>query len=170
MKACLNWMLWGTLWLGVARAEPPLFTPSASVPGAERNTNAGWAVLPTIGLWYTAWWTKDDQFRHWANCHRLPARGRYSSGDPEVIATHYAQFRDLGVGFLIMDDTNCAGNDGGRINDNIRAWFDFMDARPAPERIRICASDTCEWVFYDTSRTGRRRSPRCGQPWRPPPG
>ena len=26
-----------------------------------------------------------------------------------------------------------------------------------PERIRICASETCEWVFYDTSRTGRRR-------------
>jgi predicted RNA-binding Zn ribbon-like protein len=26
-----------------------------------------------------------------------------------------------------------------------------------PERIRICASDTCDWVFYDTSRTGRRR-------------
>jgi predicted RNA-binding Zn ribbon-like protein len=26
-----------------------------------------------------------------------------------------------------------------------------------PERIRVCASDTCEWVFYDTSRTGRRR-------------
>ena len=26
-----------------------------------------------------------------------------------------------------------------------------------PERIRICASDTCQWVFYDTSRTGRRR-------------
>jgi predicted RNA-binding Zn ribbon-like protein len=26
-----------------------------------------------------------------------------------------------------------------------------------PERIRICANDTCRWVFYDTSRTGRRR-------------
>ena len=26
-----------------------------------------------------------------------------------------------------------------------------------PERIRICASETCEWVFYDTSRTSRRR-------------
>ena len=25
------------------------------------------------------------------------------------------------------------------------------------EAIRVCASDTCEWVFYDTSRTGRRR-------------
>lgn len=26
-----------------------------------------------------------------------------------------------------------------------------------PERIRICDSDTCRWVFYDTSRTARRR-------------
>ena len=26
-----------------------------------------------------------------------------------------------------------------------------------PERIRICANDRCQWVFYDTSRTARRR-------------
>jgi predicted RNA-binding Zn ribbon-like protein len=26
-----------------------------------------------------------------------------------------------------------------------------------PDRIRICANDRCLWVFYDTSRTGRRR-------------
>ncbi len=26
-----------------------------------------------------------------------------------------------------------------------------------PERIHICADDTCRFVFYDTSRTGRRR-------------
>jgi predicted RNA-binding Zn ribbon-like protein len=26
-----------------------------------------------------------------------------------------------------------------------------------PERVRICDNDTCRWVFYDTSRTGRRR-------------
>jgi predicted RNA-binding Zn ribbon-like protein len=26
-----------------------------------------------------------------------------------------------------------------------------------PDRIRVCANDTCRWVFYDTSRTGRRR-------------
>ncbi len=26
-----------------------------------------------------------------------------------------------------------------------------------PERIRICDNDRCRWVFYDTSRTGRRR-------------
>jgi predicted RNA-binding Zn ribbon-like protein len=26
-----------------------------------------------------------------------------------------------------------------------------------PERIKTCASDTCDWIFYDTSRTSRRR-------------
>ncbi len=26
-----------------------------------------------------------------------------------------------------------------------------------PERIRICDNERCRWVFYDTSRTGRRR-------------
>jgi hypothetical protein len=91
-----------------------------------------------FGLWYTVWWTADDQFRHWTNCHRFPTRGRYTAGDPEIIKSHFATFRDLGVDFLIMDDTNCAGNDGGRINDNIRAWFDFMDRQPETNRIPIC--------------------------------
>lgn len=26
-----------------------------------------------------------------------------------------------------------------------------------PDRIRVCANDTCQWVFYDASRSGRRR-------------
>ena len=26
-----------------------------------------------------------------------------------------------------------------------------------PERIKTCASDTCDWIFYDGSRTSRRR-------------
>jgi predicted RNA-binding Zn ribbon-like protein len=26
-----------------------------------------------------------------------------------------------------------------------------------PERIRVCASETCDWIFYDGSRTARRR-------------
>ena len=55
-----------------------------------------------------------------------------------MIASHYAQFRELGIDFLIMDDTNGVDNDGGRIKDNIRAWFDFMDAQPAEARIPIC--------------------------------
>ena len=93
---------------------------------------------PKIGLWYTVWWTVEDEHRHWVNCNRLPTRGRYSAGDPKVIAADYALFRDLGIDFLIMDDTNGVGVDAGKINDNIRAWFDFMDSKPAAERIPIC--------------------------------
>lgn len=26
-----------------------------------------------------------------------------------------------------------------------------------PERLRVCANDTCRWVFFDSSRSGRRR-------------
>ena len=99
---------------------------------------AGVVRRPALGLWYTVWWTKDDQFNHWSECNRFPTRGRYGAGEPEVIADHYAQFRDLGIDFLIMDDTNGIGNDAGRINDNIRAWFDFMDRLPVEARIPIC--------------------------------
>ncbi|MCC6730249.1 MAG: hypothetical protein IT208_13005 [Chthonomonadales bacterium] len=96
------------------------------------------APKPRFGLWLTVWWTQDDRYRHWVNCRRLPVRGPYTAGDPEVIADQFARFRELGVDFLILDDTNGVGNDGGRINDNIRAWFEFMDARPAAERIPLC--------------------------------
>src|SRR5580700_10796425 len=95
-----------------------LFSVAARIEAVTARTS--------FGLWYTAWWTHDDRYQHWSHCHRLPLRGKYTAGDPAVIAAHYAQFRDLGVDFLIMDDTNFVGNDGGRINDNIRAWFDFM--------------------------------------------
>lgn len=91
-----------------------------------------------IGLWYTVWWTADDQFRHWTNCHRFPVRGRYTVGDSKIIKADYEEFRRLGIDFLIMDDTNGVGADGGRINDNIRAWFDFMDKQSASNRIPIC--------------------------------
>jgi len=93
---------------------------------------------PQVGLWISTWWTKDDQFHHWANCTRMPTIGRYMAGDPAIIAHDYAQFRHIGIDFLIMDDTNGIGNDAGRINDNIRAWFDFMDRKPAAARIPIC--------------------------------
>lgn len=114
------------------------------------------SARPQIGLWVTVWWTQDDQFHHWANCHRLPARGRYTAGDPQVLAAHYARFRDMGIDFLILDDTNGVGNDGGRINDNIRAWFDFMDAKPADERIPICVGGGGE--MRAEGRAGQQRA------------
>ena len=114
-------------------------------------------IRPGIGLWYTAGWTQDDRFQHWSHCHRLPLRGKYTAGDPAIIAGHYAEFRELGVDFLIMDDTNGVGNDGGRINDNIRAWFDFMDTKPAAERIPICIGGGGE--MRAEGKTGRSARP-----------
>ena len=73
-----------------------------------------------------------------------------------LIAAHYAQFRDLGVDFLVMDDTNTIGNDGGRINDNIRAWIDFMDAKPAAQRIPICIGGGGE--MRSEGKTGQKRA------------
>ena len=32
---------------------------------------------------------------------------------------------------------------------------ELTDGRP--DRIKVCASDTCDWIFYDASRTSRRR-------------
>lgn len=111
---------------------------SAASAGGNRVPSVPDAVRPRIGLWLTVWWTKDDQYHHWVNCHVFPKSGPYTEGDPQVIQRQFAAFRDMGIDFLIMDDTNGCGNDGGRINDNIRAWFDFMDAQPASSRIPIC--------------------------------
>ncbi len=111
---------------------------------------------PVFGMWYTVWWTKDDQFRHWSNCHVMPVRGRYSAGDPKVIADHHAQLRDLGVDFVILDDTNCIWNDGGRIKENIQAWFDYMDARPPAERIPLCIGGGGE--MREEGRAGQSRA------------
>ena len=122
------------LWLLVA----VLVAGRATGVAAETNVQPALRPHTQFGLWYTVWWTKDDQFSHWTNCHRFPVRGRYTAGNPEIVKAHYTTFLDLGVDFLIMDDTNVAGNDGGHINDNIRAWFDFMDQLPAAERIPLC--------------------------------
>jgi len=110
----------------------------AAESDASKQTTDPPAIQTRIGLWYTVWWTQDDKCKHWVNCQRFPSRGRYTSGDPEVIADHYTQMRDMGIDFLIMDDTNGYRADGGRIIANIRAWFDFMDRQPAAERIPIC--------------------------------
>src|ERR1041385_1050254 len=105
--------------------------------GPRAAADPGDEVRPRIGLWYTVWWTEDDRFHHWVNCHRFPVRGRYSAGDPKVIEEHYGRLREMGVDFLILDDTNGHDNDGGAIRENIRAWFEFMDSRPPSERIPL---------------------------------
>ena len=140
----------GRYQMGMLAAAVLLFGVAPSEASTVTKTR------PAFGLWYTAWWTQDDRYQHWGHCQRLPLRGKYTAGDPAVIAADYAQFRELGVDFLIMDDTNGADNDGGRIKDNIRAWFEFMDARTATERIPICIAGGGE--MRSEGRAGQQRA------------
>lgn len=133
-----------------------LILPALIALGMPGGAGLRAAAPPKLGMWVTVWWTRDDKYHHWSGCHRLPRRGVYGAGEPEVIREQYDRFRDLGVDFLIMDDTNGVGNDGGCINDNIRAWFDFMDARPAGERIPICIGGGGE--MRDAGAAGQKRA------------
>jgi len=65
----------------------------------EVRTAVNPAPAPKTGVWYTAWWTQDDQFHHWTNCHVFPRRGRYTAGDPAVIAA-YLSFFPITVGMV----------------------------------------------------------------------
>jgi hypothetical protein len=58
------------------------------------------------------------------------------------------------VDFIIMDDTNGRHADGGRIIDNIRAWFDFHDAKPPPNASpsALAAAERCAPAGRRTSR------------------
>lgn len=59
---------------------PALSLGASAVPATEPTCSI--RPVPAIGMWYTVWWTKDDHFKRWVNCHVLPTRGPYTAGDP----------------------------------------------------------------------------------------
>jgi predicted RNA-binding Zn ribbon-like protein len=65
---------------------------------------------------------------------------------------------------LVPSSDGCVAVDhrhvGDPIDDALARLCDPLVAELTsgdPERIRVCDNDRCRWVFYDTSRTGRRR-------------
>jgi len=64
---------------------------------------------------------------------------------------------------LVPSDTGVAPSHrhvGNPIEDALARLVEALAVETAaghPERLRICDSETCRWVFYDQSRTGRRR-------------
>ena len=65
---------------------------------------------------------------------------------------------------LVPSSDACVGVDhrhvGDPIDDALARLCDPLVSELTggdPERIKICDNDRCRWVFYDTSRTGRRR-------------
>lgn len=113
----------------------PVPTCTPSTPGTPVPTCTPGTPVPyydsKIGIWYTVWWQDDASgnpynslYRHWADWSRMePVRGYYSSGDTEIIRTHMSLFNEYGIDYVILDDTNGHGNDGGSIASNIDKIF-----------------------------------------------
>jgi hypothetical protein len=124
-----------------ARSSPAQPIPSSSVlEPFDANKQSKQGVK--VGMFYTAWWEEQDRFKHWFRLkgpnQSTPVLGHYSAGDPKIIRRHYEMMRECGVDFLIFDDSNGVFVDDRIVDNNIRAWFDFMDALPAQERIWLC--------------------------------
>jgi len=100
---------------------------------------------PLLGCWYSVFWHEEGtlgyrhgiSYEHWQDWVRLhPTLGHYSSGDPKIINTYFDQMREIGVDFIILDDTNGIWIDelnrtGDRpeIDLNVRAIFEVADKR-----------------------------------------
>lgn len=113
-------------------------------PASRRSAGSAAAAAAgkrQVGVWYITIWDRKDEFKHWqsvaARGAAMPSGGPYSADDPEVIARQWRQMRECGVDFLVLDDTNTVHVDNNGIDRSIRAWFDFMDAKPAASRIPI---------------------------------
>lgn len=95
-----------------------------------------------VGVWYlTLFYSEGYENPHWAGVksrgQAVPVAGPESSRNPAVMERQFRQMKQCGIDFMVMDDTNCVWVDSSRIDHTIRAWFDFMDAKPAAERIPL---------------------------------
>lgn len=119
---------------GCKKATPTVSnTDSKSTTITQSGSSEKEYYKSQIGMWYTVWWQSKDaktpiQYQtnasHWSEWTRItPARGNYSSGDPDIIKEHMKLFQQYGIDYLILDDTNGHMNDGGSIAYNITQIF-----------------------------------------------
>jgi predicted RNA-binding Zn ribbon-like protein len=87
--------------------------------------------------------------------HRAP--------DPHAIETVNQALHARQVIELVPSADGCSVDHrhvGDPVDDALARLVDPLVRELAsgnPDRIRICDNETCRWVFYDTSRTGKRR-------------
>ena len=97
-------------------------------------------------------------------CASSPTRSsRAASPDSAALATVNRALHARQVIELVASADGCIVDHrhvGDPIDDALARIADPLVRELAdghPDRIRVCASDTCRWVFYDGSRSGRRR-------------
>lgn len=80
-----------------------------------------------VGAWYTIYWYQKNSGGpdHWSEWTRYkPELGYYDSGD--IIPQQYPLFKRAGIDYLLLDNTNGWGNDGGLIAQNAKKVFDKL--------------------------------------------
>ncbi len=88
--------------------------------------------------------------------HRPPASGALDTVNRALHARQVIELVPSSDGCVDVDHRHV----GDPVDDALARLCDPLVAEltgGSPERIRICDNDRCRWVFYDTSRTGRRR-------------
>lgn len=112
-----------------------LFTLASYEASAGIACPSGWVCPSTpiytskIGSWYSLYWNAPGKpHSHWSEWTRYqPLAGYYTSGDSNVITSHFSQMKSAGIEFVIFDNTNGTGNDGGTIDQNMRAIINTND-------------------------------------------
>jgi predicted RNA-binding Zn ribbon-like protein len=88
--------------------------------------------------------------------HRPPTQGALDTVNRALHARQVIELVPSSDGCVAVDHRHV----GDPIDDALARLCDPLVTELTsgdPDRIRICANDSCLWVFYDTSRTGRRR-------------
>ncbi len=88
--------------------------------------------------------------------HRPPTSGALDTVNRALHARQVIELVPSSDGCVAVDHRHV----GDPVDDALARLCDPLVAELTggnPERIRICDNDRCRWVFYDTSRTGRRR-------------
>jgi hypothetical protein len=121
-----------------------------AVPGGDSSLcPSGWIcpAMPImspsikIGTWYELYWQTPDSTwpgQHWALRTRYkPVGGYYSSGDPSVVQSQFAQIKAAGINYVLLDDTNGIWNDNGEIEKNAKSIFDTDEQLPTDQRMHL---------------------------------
>jgi hypothetical protein len=118
--------------------QSPLFhtqSETTTLPVRTCDPKLGWIcmsnpLLPkdtAVGAWYSIYWYQKNGSSpdHWAEWTRYkPELGYYDSGD--IIPQQYPLLKRAGIDYLLLDNTNGWGNDGGLIAQNAKKVFDKM--------------------------------------------
>jgi predicted RNA-binding Zn ribbon-like protein len=93
----------------------------------------------------------------------LDATYERRSPDPTALETVNEQMRAQQRLVLVAGTDGCAldhRHEGDPLDDALARISDRIAREVSgdhADRIRVCANDSCRWVFFDRSRTGRRR-------------